>query len=169
MAKVCLNCGDKFPYVWRNPATGRKHNLGNRKFCIKCSPFLSHNTSITMKRSEDLGEKLCKRCNSIKPSEEFYLKKSRNGLTAYCKVCTNLQTMERQRRLKAEAIQYKGGKCIYCGYHKCSAALEFHHRDPQGKDFTISNCKCTSFEKIRCELDKCDLVCSNCHREIHRF
>lgn len=44
--------------------------------------------------------------------------------------------------------------------------MEFHHIDPREKDFTISK-RMTTFEAIRKELDKCALVCANCHREIH--
>jgi transcriptional regulator of aromatic amino acid metabolism len=46
-------------------------------------------------------------------------------------------------------------------------ALDFHHVDPSGKDLNVSAIKNTAFEKIIPELDKCILVCSNCHREIH--
>ncbi len=54
-----------------------------------------------------------------------------------------------------------------CGYNKCLSALEFHHIDPLKKDFNISQFRTTSFESIKKELDKCDLLCANCHREIH--
>ena len=67
---------------------------------------------------------------------------------------------------KLELIKYKGGCCEVCGYDKCPAALEFHHKDPKGKDFAISS-HSYSFEKMKKEVDKCMLVCSNCHREIH--
>lgn len=67
---------------------------------------------------------------------------------------------------RLELIKYKGGKCQICGYDKCFAALEFHHLDPKEKDFTISG-KSWAFEKLKKEVDKCILVCSNCHKEIH--
>jgi DNA-binding CsgD family transcriptional regulator len=72
----------------------------------------------------------------------------------------------RQRR-KEKAIEYKGGKCIACGYNKCIRALNFHHLDPNEKDFGISSGNTRSWEKTKIELDKCILVCSNCHAEIH--
>lgn len=75
---------------------------------------------------------------------------------------------ERRRMLKKKAVEYKGGKCICCGYDKYVGALEFHHTDPDGKDFAISaNGACRAWEKIKEEIDKCVLVCSNCHKEIH--
>jgi len=69
-------------------------------------------------------------------------------------------------KLKLEAVQYKGGKCIYCGYSDCLAALDFHHRNPSEKQGAgiVSH---WSFDKNKSELDKCDLVCVRCHREIH--
>jgi predicted HNH restriction endonuclease len=65
-------------------------------------------------------------------------------------------------------VEYKGGSCVKCGYKKCIGALEFHHIDPSKKDFTLSHLKSSKFDdKIKNELDKCILVCANCHREIH--
>lgn len=66
------------------------------------------------------------------------------------------------------AIKYKGGKCTICGYNRCNNALDFHHIDPEEKSFGIGRCGCSkSWQSIKVELDKCILVCSNCHREIH--
>ena len=66
------------------------------------------------------------------------------------------------------AVEYKGGKCVRCGYKKCVRALEFHHLDPDGKDFPVSSRgACKSWERIKEELGKCILVCANCHAEIH--
>ena len=62
-------------------------------------------------------------------------------------------------------MEYKGGKCIVCGYNRCITALEFHHLDPSEKDFAIGG-KTIAWDKLKVELDKCVLVCANCHREI---
>lgn len=70
--------------------------------------------------------------------------------------------------IKEKLIQYKGGKCEICGYNKCIAALDFHHLDPSQKDFNISNSNIyKNFNKLKEEVDKCILICANCHREIH--
>ncbi len=71
-----------------------------------------------------------------------------------------------RKRTKLKLIDYKGGSCSLCGYNKCVTALQFHHIDPKEKDFTIAG-KSLSFEKLKKEVDKCILVCSNCHSEIH--
>lgn len=74
----------------------------------------------------------------------------------------------RRRRLKELAIKRKGGKCIFCGYCKCNAALDFHHVDESEKEFNLSLRGLTrSWKKIKQEINKCILVCANCHREIH--
>lgn len=72
-----------------------------------------------------------------------------------------------RRRMKARAVEYKGGMCEVCGYAKCQAALEFHHKDPLGKDFRISQGNSWSWARIQPELDKCVLLCATCHREEH--
>lgn len=113
--------------------------------------------------------KTCPRCKIPKEtSTEFYTRRSGKNTSAYCKKCHIDQSLERQRRLKLEAIAYKGGACVRCGYNKYPGALDFHHLDPTTKDFSISRVKKTSMNKeILDELDKCILVCANCHRETH--
>lgn len=116
----------------------------------------------------------CIKCNEEKSKNNFYVVKSgpRKGkIQSYCKSCNSQHAAERLRKFKEKLVEYKGNKCKICGYNKCIAALDLHHRDPSKKDFTLSQIKMTSFEKnkelICKELDKCDLLCSNCHREIH--
>ena len=70
---------------------------------------------------------------------------------------------------KYEAIISRGGKCECCGYNKNLAVLEFHHTNPMEKKFQIdirhfSNSSLTALQN---ELDKCQLLCANCHRELH--
>lgn len=72
----------------------------------------------------------------------------------------------RRRILRERSVSYKGGECEICGYNKCLSALEFHHPDPMTKEFNISD-RVTTFEDIQAELDKCHLLCANCHREVH--
>ena len=77
------------------------------------------------------------------------------------------QVKEWRVLVKKKAVEYKGGKCQICGYDKCMRSLDFHHLDPTQKDFAISTFKNKKIEKLKTELDKCILVCSNCHGEIH--
>jgi hypothetical protein len=73
-----------------------------------------------------------------------------------------------RQRNKIKAIEYKGGKCIICGYCKAIRSMQFHHMDPDKKDFGIGgNGSSFKWETVKLELDKCILVCANCHGEIH--
>ena len=85
-----------------------------------------------------------------------------------CSKCAAEAVQKRRDILKIKAVEYKGGKCEICGYDKNYAVLEFHHLDPSQKDFGISqNGNTRSWEEIKTELDKCIMVCANCHRELH--
>ena len=71
-----------------------------------------------------------------------------------------------RKRTKELLVEYKGGKCEFCGYNKCIEALEFHHIDETTKEFAISG-STKSLEKQKKEADKCYMLCANCHRELH--
>lgn len=82
-------------------------------------------------------------------------------------MCNSCRANRRRWMKKLKCIEYLGGKCSKCEYSKCPEALDFHHRDPSTKKFTISGNATCSWETLVSELDKCDLVCANCHREVH--
>lgn len=111
----------------------------------------------------------CSRCKKSKPTTEFYTDNSKSGFRYICKLCDKARILAIQLAKKAEWVAYKGGRCERCGYNRYVGALDFHHRDPATKSFSLSASKMTrrSLEVIRAELDKCDLLCANCHREEH--
>lgn len=85
-----------------------------------------------------------------------------------CNKCNNDAVTAWRKRAKVKAVEYKGGKCERCGYNKCINALEFHHVDPSQKDFSFSGgYNIRAWSRIQPELDKCIMVCANCHRELH--
>lgn len=116
-------------------------------------------------------EKKCLICNKT------FITNYNNRL--YCYECSpsqnendaNLYQKTKKRAIKHQLILYKGGKCEKCGYNKCEGALQFHHINPQEKDFTISeiNINKNNFqmELLYKEVDKCRLLCANCHAEEH--
>lgn len=73
----------------------------------------------------------------------------------------------RWRKIKQKAIAYKGGCCTSCGYNQNCAALQFHHLDSKDKDVSWTKLRLRSWEKITFELDKCILLCANCHAVVH--
>lgn len=164
---ICKTCRVHFQN--RIEIDGIIRNISNRKYCITCSPFGKHNTRrLHVISPVEMGTKICPRCSIEKDFSNFYKRRNGNDFSSYCKLCTTEETLERMRIFKQRCVDYKGGKCNICGYDKCNSALEFHHRDPSTKEFNISHVGITMFsETIKHELDKCDIFCSNCHREKH--
>ena len=81
----------------------------------------------------------------------------------------SFKVAECRRNNKLKLIEYKGGKCEKCSYNKpIPGSYDFHHTDPSKKDFSISKEGDTkSIARLKKEVDKCILVCKNCHAEIH--
>lgn len=75
----------------------------------------------------------------------------------------------RGQKRKNKLIELAGGACEVCGYDNNSAALAFHHKDPDEKEFSINSRKCSTvnWDALVKEASKCLLVCHNCHMEIH--
>ena len=99
----------------------------------------------------------CRDCGNVFEAETLGTTKC-----SYCCVKTH------RHKKKARLIEIKGGKCERCGYDKCPDAFDFHHLDPSKKEFNINGATFPrSMEKIMVELEKCVMLCANCHREIH--
>lgn len=166
MPNICNLCKEVFPN--RLKIDGKIHNISSRKYCLKCSPFKTHNTrQIHLPPNVVPDIRCCPKCKKEKHISMFYDRKSKIGGSSYCKECVHINTVERGRFRKQQYISYKGNRCQICGYNKYYGALEFHHLDPTQKEFEISSLRFKSFDKVKSELDKCILVCSNCHKEIH--
>jgi transposase len=115
----------------------------------------------------DKNNQYCCECNIKLTLENAYNRKSRNIYTSYCKSCYSKYTLSRRLNFKKKCVDYKGGFCVSCGYDKDITALEFHHKNPQEKEINPSKMLNKSWDFIKNELDKCILLCSNCHREEH--
>lgn len=85
-------------------------------------------------------------------------------------VCMSCYTNTRRFKIKKWMIEYKGGKCVDCGVSDLDiSCYDFHHLDPNEKDFNLSsvNSARVSLEQLKGELNKCVLLCANCHRIKH--
>lgn len=148
--------------IWSCEDCGNEISYGS-KYCCKC--YGKHKR----KNWDNMTEKFCPHCERTLPIDNFIKNKSRFGYYSYCKKCCSELTVERQNKLKLQCIEYKGiFACQNCGYDKYISALEFHHTNPEEKDFTLSRHNCVNFnDEIKQEIDKCMLLCANCHRELH--
>lgn len=124
------------------------------------------------KKSFGLKDPLIKTCilcgnefEANTPNRQYCYDCSPRGLTS------KESLKHKKRKLKQILVSYKGNKCQECGYDKCIGALQFHHRNPEEKEFALSqiNLNDNNFclTNLLIEIDKCDLLCANCHAEKH--
>ena len=109
--------------------------------------------------------KPCSKCAKIKTLLEF--SRDRGTLTgrqSRCKTCAeqNRRKRMRTRRAMIQKIKMEAG-CAECGYKEHPAALHFHHTDPEEKEFSISSGLILKWSKVEAELEKCEVLCANCH------
>lgn len=117
-----------------------------------------------------MERKICTHCKEEKPITEFYKQKDRKSLASKCKKCHNEYCIQRWKQRKIDAVEYKGGKCIDCGLthpEKPAIIFDFHHLDPNKKDVDWGKLRLRSWDAILKELNKCVLLCGNCHRIRH--
>jgi len=143
---------------------------GNIKYWLKKFD-LKTKLNLYNKGTNDINnEKYCPKCKIIKPINEFYKRSNRNGVGGYCKKCSNKYHTKRVKEVKLKMIKYKGSKCIECKLNiKDShySVFDFHHINPIEKDINFNRIKFQKWDKIKLEIDKCELLCSNCHRMKH--
>jgi len=109
---------------------------------------------------KDNMKALCKKCGKV---GEFY-KCDRGKM---CKKCRGRYVWEQSAIRKMKIVEYMGGGCEICGYNKYYGALEMHHEDPSKKEYGMREMRSMAWEKIVKEMEKCILLCANCHREAH--
>ena len=151
MNKQCKKCGSKIP--WRVEIDGVIKNIRGRKFCLDCSPWGERNTKdLTL--SDDDRKKIELERNRKKSLHYYYKNPGK-------------QQKDRENR-KRQLVEMLGGKCEKCGYDRCLAALQFHHRDPKEKKFSLSTVgMLRKLNMLVEEAKKCMLLCANCHCEHH--
>jgi len=133
--------------------------LANRTYCSLC---WGGKKTRTHKNCPDCGERLL--------LEMFHMINGKFPRPLRrCKECHRKWKNKRKLDFKKKCVKYKGGKCEICGYNKCLASLVFHHKNDYTKEFEIGTVWPVKnlTEKIIKELSKCQLLCSNCHGELH--
>ena len=110
----------------------------------------------------------CIKCDIPKDESEFYIKDKKTGRkNKWCKECTLTFQKARWRDRKTKIVELMGGKCEKCGYDKNYAALDLHHTDPSTKKYLLREMIKKSWKIITQEIQKCELLCKNCHAEHH--
>jgi len=101
-----------------------------------------------------------KRLYDQKWNKEFYRRNRKQEIKRVAK---------RKAELRAWLDEYRSSlSCEKCGENH-PACLDFHHKDASKKDFSIANIKGMGWgkERVLLEIQKCVIVCANCHRKIH--
>lgn len=158
---ICKHCIETFPN--RLLIDNKYRNLSKRLYCLKCSPFGLHNTQPLHKRTPE-SERKIGALTECSCGRVYRYEKRKGHSKQRCNSCI---VNQRRFALKIRAVEYKGGRCSRCGYDRCLPAIHFHHRDPTQKDFSLGGRHTISWIRIKEELDKCEILCSNCHTEVH--
>ena len=130
------------------------------------------------KLDRNSGNKICNSCNRLLSLSEFYSNgRTSMGLIKYKPTCSRCENSARKSNFESLIATYLGTKnqkyeCTKCRYTGIFGSLDFHHRNPKEKDFNIGdNNSSISVERFMSsivpELEKCDLLCPNCHRQEH--
>jgi hypothetical protein len=163
-----------------SPETLKKRNALKRKWKKEIDP---NSFPHQIKRK-------CKDCGKIKMCDwqSSFTQTGQPEYRARCKKCHNIYERKLRKRPEAKKArnlsrQQKGynrkkklinefdGKCEVCGYSKCLSALTFHHKSSKNKNFQISGTHLIDkpYKEIKKEAKKCQLLCFNCHMEVHHL
>lgn len=130
-----------------------------------------------------MTHKMCRKCLCSKPISEFHPNKACSlGVTGTCRECNRERinkwyknnqlrrqevANEANQRKKRMMVDHFGGKCHDCGGSFPLCVYAFHHLDPSQKDYNPSRAIQLGEEKMWKELDKCVMLCANCHMIRH--
>ena len=131
------------------------------KICPKCEielPLNDEHFASRYDRKEKMFQHICRKCQS--EYRKIHYEKNKQKYIDKAKVFT--------QSMVEWFIEYKKTlKCVECGEDRYWV-LDFHHRDPKEKDIEVSTLiRRGSKSKILNEIEKCDVLCSNCHRDLH--
>jgi len=154
---VCKNCSKYFPD--RAYINGKEFLLKSRSYCLECSPQGSKNGyELRKKQAKQTAPlpdtKICPICSKKSP----YTKNN---------VCSTCRSWYTRWQNKLRGIELLGGKCLGCDEND-PEVLSFHHKNPETKEFQISWNQQKAWEKLKIEIEKCELLCMNCHIKHHK-
>lgn len=121
-----------------------------------------------------MDTKICTKCGRELPIDAFpYRNKAKNIRRSNCKECHNSYMKNKYQENKKKLQEVKSNaKCAKCGESR-GYVLDFHHINPNEKEYTISHMIANHYnfenEETQKEIAKCIVLCANCHREFHHF
>ncbi len=130
-----------------------------------------------------MNKKWCSTCKKEKDIVEFSKNPTKkDGLCSKCKTCQNdyaklhyknnknkyFDLIKEQNKKKKQFLYDQKYPCSSCG-ESDKACLDFHHTDSKTKAFNLSSYKNHSLDKIKKEIEKCIVLCANCHRKLHAY
>ena len=149
------------------------NKLCDYKFCnhCKCKLISNENWYLSFEKS---GKYMCKKCHNEYEHKRRSTDKGRKQTHIiqtryYKKNKTEIiaKAKENKKVIPKIIAELKVNGCAICGYNKCNSTLSFHHTDPKDKCFQISHGNIMRTDsKLVDELNKCILLCANCHMEI---
>lgn len=132
---------------------------------------------------------VCTQCKKEKSFSEFSERpRQKSGYRSACKECTNMMNRKSYQNTKYRTMEDRKKRCsnyvkkireevnllkhnlgCFLCHENDPVCLDFHHKNPKDKTHSISWMMSAhkSIEKIKIEIEKCVVVCSNCHRKIH--
>jgi hypothetical protein len=132
-------------------------------------------------KSRDSDRKVCSQCQVDKPITEYNFRNRSTGLRhSYCRDCGKMftashykhnkrQYLDRNTRAYAKRREYvrqaKSRPCVDCGVEYPYYVMDFDHRDGDSKIFALNCVDRVTMKAIKLEIEKCDVVCANCHRK----
>lgn len=167
---ICKNCNQKFPN--KTFIDGKEIYLHTRVYCLDCSPRGSKQGYELRKaetkkrtRTDSIDDNLVVVCSICSKKTIYKNKQSKHGVNKHCSTC---RTLYQRHKKKRKAVDLLGGCCKQCGETDIDV-LTFHHRDKEDKLFGISaNYHARNWDLLLKEIQKCDLLCCNCHMKLHK-
>jgi len=171
---ICKWCRAEYP----NYATidGKRVRLAGRRYCLTCSPYTGKRNNprpYTRKNKtiDGIEHKWCPYQKHWAPYNNFGLfeRNDRQEYQSYCRDCQRSRASQLQSDFKRKIVEYFGNRCCDCDGVFYDCVYDCHHIDPSKKSFKLSSPKALrlSWRKVKEELDKCVLLCANCHRIRH--
>lgn len=132
---------------------------------VRANLILNYREELENRGDCPKNHQWCYSCKSFKKNKEYSPTSFKNHRP--CRECSNKYDIERTRIFKKKAIEYLGGKCKRCNFVGHFASYDFHHLDPKTKEMNWNKMRKKSWNNLLPELNKCILLCSNCHQIIH--